>query len=897
MAAGRELGKGVKESGWFDDFWQSLIKWIAVIVGTIAGAVIKLLGWAAVFVARTFLVARAQNEDTLAEASAAAVQDLFGVPVSSAWFKSLANRDARLPAAKSAAEGIVSALGGSFTGTAATGIQPSSAGAEKYLTTVTHLAIEGWLEGWIMEVLGAGQIETFAQLKDIFAEALGLGRMTRRVLAAPLKILVEDPFTWKLNALYRPALLPHSTAVRQFLRSRMTREQLDTELGYEGFTAERIEALINEGKLHLPAADLAVFVAHHEMDRTFAVQLLKDQGYEETQAEQALRVEYLKRGDTLSLEIARLAIDAWSVDRLSEADLSHFINQDGISEQERTYLGILKDLKSQVRRKQFSLLEAEKMVRTGIWGIDRFRAWAAVEGYTIDDERDLELLTFGEIKTASDAAAKRAALDKERATAKAQREKDAAAKKQAEIAAQAAKGVQLSKYETLVKDGIRTVEQYRAFLVARGVSADNQDALVSLITKTLTAQKAAGAGKAANSARAAAKNLNLGELDKAVRAEIITPDEYVQRLTEAGFDPLDVDILLETAAQDILSKQARSQAKADAAALAAVKHVDLAQEQRAVRLGFKTIAQFRDFLASKGFADDDAALLADELQKQLAQDAAAAGTRKAAQGAAKVKGLSLVEVERAVRAGLKTTEDYRAMLAALGFDADAQDTLVSLLQLQIDTDKQQVAARGQAAAVLGERGVSLLELERAVKVGVVDISVYTDALGRAGLSPDDAKLLTLTLAAQVASAKKTAKGAPQINTTLRAAGLSLASLRSAVLQGRLSVEQFTATLTGAGVDPQEVAAQAALLGEELANQQAVQAKRQTAIQRAAAKGLSLAQEEAAVKADVKTLPQFEQFVGGLGFDAADVATLTDTLAAQLSKAAKPKGKTPPPAVH
>lgn len=893
VAVGRDIAKGHAESGWIDTFWRSLTAFLADYVGSIAIAIIGLFSYFAVYVARIFLIARKGNEKALAEASAAAVGDLFGIDVQTDWFSQLQNNGQRREMAKNAAEGVLEALGGSFNPTPTGALQPDSLRAEHYVTTVMNLAVEGWLEGWMMEALSAGQLETFAELKDTVASVLGLGRLTRQVLAPVVKVLIQEPFTWKLNNAYRSVLYKESTAVRQFLRGRMSRAQLDTELGYQGYSAERIEGLINEASLHLPVGDLSTLVVHNELDATAAQQLLKDQGYSDTQAAMALRIEHLRRGDTLTYELARTAIEAWTLGNIDTAHLDLYLNTDSLTDQEKTALGQLRDLKSLTKRKQFSIAQAQTMVEKGIWSLDRFATWAAIEGYTPDDERDLELLLFSKIASAAEAAKAKADHAKTAAEKAAAAALAAQAKKVAATAALANKGVTLAKYETLVKDGIRTLDQYKAYLTSLGVSADNQAALVEVLTAAITKAQTAGTNKAAHSATAAAKNLNLGELDKAVRAGIVSLDEYKARLEGAGFAAADVDILVAVAQSDLESIATRAATKVEAKASAAVKHIDLAQEERAVRLGLKKLQDFTAFLSAHGYADADAQLLTDELAAQLATDKAAQVTRAQATAKATTKGLSLATLERAVRAGVKTIEDYSAELAALGYSGDAQAAMVQLLQLTLDTDAQTLAARGQASAILGQRGVSLLDLERAVRVGVVPMSVYTDALGRAGLSTDDANLLTLTLAAQVAAQRKAAKPSVVVNTALKAAGLSLTKLEADVLKGTLTIDQFNTTLLGAGIDAATVAALVTVVNDELANQQAIAAKVGDVAARAKAKGLDLSQEVAAVKANVKTIDDFSAFVLSLGFDDADAATLTATLKAQLGKAAA--AKTPAPA--
>jgi hypothetical protein len=93
------------------------------------------------------------------------------------------------------------------------------------------------------------------------------------------------------------------------------------------------------------------------------------------------------------------------------------------------------------------------------------------------------------------------------------------------------------------------------------------------------------------------------------------------------------------------------------------------------------------------------------------------------------------------------------------------------------------------------------------------------------------------------------------------------------------------------VDATDLANLDALLQEEIANEAALAALKSSATAKAKAKGLSLSQEDAAVKAGLKTLDDYYTFAVGLGFSPTDAYLLEATLAVNTLKETAP----PPPA--
>src|SRR5215469_12094390 len=262
-------------------------------------------------------------------------------------------------------------------------------------------------------------------------------------------------------------------------------------------------------------------------------------------------------------------------------------------------------------------------------------------------------------------------------------------------------------------------------------------------------------------------------------------------------------------------------------------------------------------LVAAGFAAEDVDILAGIAADQLATAKAAAAKKAAAANVAGSKHLAVAQVERLVRAGQQTIADYQAALVAAGYDAESVTALVNLLQLQLDQDSHLAAASGRSSALLTTGGWGLGQVRSAVKLGIVDIAAYDAALTAAGVS-----------------------------AAVAATGTTLDALEQQVYAGTLTPVAFGAALSAAGVSSPDVAAFVELVTERSATQGAVQQLEAAVSATAAAKGLSLGDFKAAVKAGVQTIDQYQAFVTSLGYGPADTAILVATEAKDL-------GITPP----
>jgi hypothetical protein len=738
--------------GWlFDLVRQWIPKWIATIVGGLLGLVGWVVAWIMNLIAQTFQASEF-GTDAIA---AAMLAGMTGQPMPTSAFTSFNNTAARESIHAAVYNALINTLKQGATPDPINGLTPTDAGAKAFMEFTTRMGVEGWLAGALIEALGGERFEQFAELKDILERSLGLGRLARRVLAAPTKIFVEDPYTELLNQQYHPTKLAAAEYVREYLRGILNPSDLQARMDRLGHSPANTQAIINLTRVHLSPEDIFTRLLHGEITNDDATNQLTALGYDQATAATWLHVQQIKRTDAWLARVVEEALVALEKRAIDRPGFNTVLSNSGLPQAEKDIIGQIADYKVALSQKFFSLAQAETLVKKGLWTMDQLEALATREGFSPDDETTLELLTLGELTdAAATAAAKKTAADNKAKKAAATA---AALEAKAKIATQIAeaKGVSIAKYETLVKDGLKTIQEYQAFLVGKGLAPDNVAALTTVLQAAIDKTNNTTGALPALSAAAKAKNLNLSQLAKAVLGGHITLDEYTTRITQAGFDEADVQILVELLQDQISTAATKAATKTAAGATLKAKNISLSAEQHGVRLGLVTLDQYQAWLTGHGFDEADVALLAAEMQNQLAADAAARVLRGQVASQGTAKGLSLAQVEKLVRAGVKPISDYTAALAAAGYDSDAQASLVALLQLIMQQDQESLAAHGRAAALLAQVGLSLTEIEAAVKKGVEPMTAYTDQLAKAGVSPSDANILALTLAASVKSTATT----------------------------------------------------------------------------------------------------------------------------------------------
>jgi len=267
------------------------------------------------------------------------------------------------------------------------------------------------------------------------------------------------------------------------------------------------------------------------------------------------------------------------------------------------------------------LATMEALVRAGHRSLAEFDAYLVALGE--DDAARAAIEDLLQVKIASDQAA--------------------AATRANANAVLGSRGLSLDQFRRAVVLGVKSPQDYSAFLVQQKFSADAVSVLVADATDAATQAAAVRARRSTAKVVPGSLRLSLTTIARAARLGLVTIDAYAQRLTADGYT--DEDVALDV---DLLT-------------------VEIAQTAAAREAGGKDLQQWQS---------DVLQTLTDAQTRALQIDAQL-----------KAKQLSLATLEAAVKAGERTIDDYVSTLESQGFDAADAELQAALLE-------QKIAAKG-----------------------------------------------------------------------------------------------------------------------------------------------------------------------------------------------------------
>jgi len=880
---GKAAATGAAKSGLLERFWQlawdTLTEWIGYIIALLMGA----LGWTAAKLAGAVITGEDQAQGAFNELSRVAMKDLFGVDVASGDMDRRAARAGRTRVAASIGGAV---LDGLFQFSQAPGggrLAPSKAGAERYLTTVTQLALEGWMMGFIAEFYSLGAIEKVADLDDAMAQVLGLPGVSSQVMAAPLSILVHQPFEWLLNKQFRPRLLTPRQWVRIIARDPSLAPEAREELARQGYSDTAIDALFTEEERTLSFEETEFAVSRGIWTEARAITELVQDGWTFDRAKLRLQIARLKRVETIRRQTAAEAVARYADRDIDGPTMVAILDKTRLPAEEIDEWRKLAAVRRESRFRDLSVSELARSVQAGLLSLADFRRELAELGYTVRDQQLLELLLLHDVRTREEAEKARRLIEADRVAEKELRDQERARKlKEAEERARV-RELSLSDFQGLVERGLRTLDEYRAFLRDLKFSVDDADDLARFLAETIAEREQAELTREQIRATSAIKQLGVSELEQAARRGILTLDDYERALEQRGFAGPDRAIARDLLAREIAEEQAAQKKRADAEARAQIRRVSVADVERAVRLGLRSIDSFRALLGELGFPPGDVDLLATLTAEEIARDDAARKVRAQAVADAALRRISIEDLERAVRSGVRTVAQYRTELARLGYVADSQDALVRLLELEVAKDRAAAAAHKKAEERARVRRISLAELEAAVELGLVSVSAYQAALVREGFPVEDQAILVAMLTRQLDRGRQAAAVRAAAEAEMRARGIELRAIESRIRRGEASTEQLRQQMAAAGRSIDETDTVVRRLEREMAAERLARERRQAVSQELRRRRISLAQYERGVLAGLRTVEQYAEFLAGEGIIEEDIELLVGLLEARQSK--------------
>lgn len=948
---GQQVGAGINDV-------QNLSRWGRLFVTSLQEVVAWSLSWflnmaadVAVFMARTLTMAEDRTDDSLSELSAAAVEDLLGVKVDQNALRRRAGRGGRDAMAASLGNTIIRSLVGD-----ATSIAPSDEPAGRYVANVTKFGLEGWLSGWTMEFLTSvwgpfGHIETFGELDDILAQSLGFGRLSRRVLGPYVDTLVVTPTRWQVNKTYRPELLTPAQAVMMFHRKRWTHDQMMEECARQGYSDDRIEALMAASE---KKPTLAQVMKWYDMDYIVVEDLrayLEDDGWPERYIDILIQGAEVEKISSFNMQLADAAAAAYVARRIPEARFNQLLSDSGIPQRDMNRLRELAELKRAVNVKPLSESDAAAATKRGLLSVPEYRQVLRANGYDEDAIRVMELLMLQDIRNISEKERAEAERDRLAAEAKAKREAEAAARKArleaeravtepslgmverfvtrgywdfqqyadflraerydgATIAAlvadaeqarveyvqrqaeredaerrSAVRTIGLAQLETAILRGHATMADYRRRLQTDGYSAADQDVLVRVLQDRIDERAELEARRRAADEQSPDKGVSVAQVEQSVLRGLTSLADFDAFLQQQGYPSFDRSVILELTRAKLQDQQAAAARRVELEAAAAARQVPVADIRRAVLQGVRPFADYRNALIDARIDAEDRQLLEDLLRVELDQRAADVQRRDDIARERDQRGLSLQQLERAVVAGAATVEQYQGELAAEGYDAESIDTLTALLLERIAETQRARRRRDELDAGDGSRPLTPGQVARAVRAGLRAPQDYFFALLDNGNTEADAQMLTQLLELEIAEARDARATRTAVTTELAGESVNLAQLAADVRTGTATLEDYALALESRNYTPATVATLTALLEREIEEQAFAALALDEATEGDKTKQLSVTQFEQAVVAGARTLDEYVQFLNDQKFSLAAQSSLVGLLLQRLDKAA------------
>jgi hypothetical protein len=769
-------------------------------------------------------------------------------------------------------------------------LQPGDEAATRFMGMLAHLTIQSWAEGIIVEEFSSlhgalHPIEEISRLGQDLIGGMGLNRLARVAMRPLAQTMVATPLDWKYKRTFHPNLLSEGEIIKAFARGDYTADDAAEELARLGYSARRQDMMVKSAARRLSVDDVQVLRRARVLERDYALQNLRDEGYDDVTANYLVTAAEERRYAGIRDDSLSTIMRAYSEREIDEGQLRTLM--DGVVDDD-----IERDLhvNAAQRSRQFNVKhlshgEVLECVELGVLAIPDYRRWLEREGYAPDDADALELRLRVRLQKEAKADDERKRLAAERAKAQA----DAAAARQKrldELEAQRALHARgsIADLRRAVARGLIPLDR-----LAEVLRAEYDDDTVQMLLELAEQDRAdfVAQQQRADEARkrAAQRNIDLGSLEQGVLHHILTVDAYSAAITERGFTPADVQILTATLAAKLQDQDAAAAKRARAEQDAKVKHIDLGRFERLVRRGIRTMAQYAALLGSFGYDDASIAGMVALLQADLADDAAARKLRDEARQKPAGVDLTLEQFRRAVLLGGRTDQDFQAYLVRQKYTSDAQAVLVAELRRDVadaETARQQrQTAEGAADTV----DLPLSRITAAARLGIISPDAYAERLAALGYTDDDIAIEMELLLQEIADVQATRAKQTAADAAGAARGLSLSDVARAVKAGRASVNDYRARALDLGYTAADAETLVGTLEAEIATLDDASRRRVTIDGELAARTLSLGQLEDAVKAGAITLDAYEQQLEAWGYGADDAQLLAALLADALAKKA------------
>jgi len=418
LLAGKLQAQGSKESGWPERLAAAFILGLARLLVPLIRIFVDALDLILAAVAELFLAGQGEGSRGFSTLVAQLLGDLLGVEgvTGDEIFTAFQTRG-RIAAMQKVGSGFLDVLSKEMITSGNVSPEQGDAAVRAFLGFVLSFSVrQGNIEFLTQLVPEEFRVaEGFRMYGELMAKNLGLGRLTRLVLKPLVTTLAATPFQWKLNELYRPTQLKLADVVNPFTGAVMEAKDIWADLAREGYTDDKIKALLELHRKKLSEADLSTLFSAGHIDQATLQQLIQRLGYTLEDAQQKAEVDRLDKVKPYFEELRAAAVSAYADGHTDRKELEGIVDGLPLTAEERSYILLAADYKRKVSNKHLTVAQLEQAFNEGIIDLTEFTDHLTVQGYSDDDQSILLLLTLEKLAKIKEKAAAAAA----RSTAKA----------------------------------------------------------------------------------------------------------------------------------------------------------------------------------------------------------------------------------------------------------------------------------------------------------------------------------------------------------------------------------------------------------------------------------------------------------------------------------------------
>src|SRR5216684_3544298 len=412
FTAGKLQAQGSKESGWPERLAAAFIMGLARLLVPLLRILVDALDLILAAVGELFLAGQGEGSRGFSNLVAALIGDLLGVEgvTGEEIFTGFQTRG-RITAMNRVGSGLLDVLTKEMITSGNVSPEQGDAAVRAFLGFVLSFAVRQGNIAFLTSLIPEEWrfADGFREYGELMAKNLGLGRLTRLVLKPLVTTLAATPFQWKLNELYRPIQLKLADVVNPFTGAVMEAKDIWADLAREGYTDDKIKALLELHRKKLSEADLSTLFSAGHIDQATLQQRIQRLGYTLEDAQQRAEVDRLDKVKPYFEELRAAAVGAYANGHIQRDELKGIVDGLPLTTEVKTYIMLAADYKRRVPTKHLTVAQLEAAFSEGIIDLTEFTDHLTVQGYSDDDQSVLLLLTLLKLAKAADAAKAKAA--------------------------------------------------------------------------------------------------------------------------------------------------------------------------------------------------------------------------------------------------------------------------------------------------------------------------------------------------------------------------------------------------------------------------------------------------------------------------------------------------------